>query len=580
MKRFSALLLTAIILCSTLFPTAVFAQEQILIIEGVLPTYEKNSGPSYEALRNYVDMTALRAYLDEKLQGCVTEFDVSQYNIPVSMVDKLIHYIYKDIPEAFHVQGMSYSYNPLGGNVLSLYPTYGLSKTMYDYYLKQCQDVAAVMTRGLDDARLSDAEKALILHDRLAVYNEYDISCQAPYTYEMVGALVNRTSVCEGYSMAYSYLLDQVGIRNYYVTSELLNHGWNMVYIDGVPYHVDVTWDDPLTDTLGYVSHDNFLRSTGGMLSTGHRKNGAYDFGTVAQDTRYDNAYWQCSQTSFQLLDGQLYYVDASSYETKLMQVTDGEDRFLANTGFDGFESPKLSSDGQDLLYSSEDKVYRYCVETNSSELVLNLNLSDDAYLCGFLYDKGILRCQIFDFSDTDGNPYTNLQKFYTPHVHTHQHSYDNACDAICNGCGEIRAVTHNYSVPDKDAAGHWLKCSVCGTVDENTRESHGYENACDTTCDECGAERTVAGHQYDGENDRICNNCGHPRSAVVRGDVDGKNGVDLDDAIYLLYHVNFTNAYPINQSADFDGSGKVDLDDAIYLLYHVNFPSVYPLYG
>lgn len=29
----------------------------------------------------------------------------------------------------------------------------------------------------------------------------------------------------------------------------------------------------------------------------------------------------------------------------------------------------------------------------------------------------------------------------------------------------------------------------------------------------------------------------------------------------------------------DFDGSGKVDLNDAIYLLYHVNFSTQYSLY-
>ena len=29
------------------------------------------------------------------------------------------------------------------------------------------------------------------------------------------------------------------------VLSDALNHAWNKVYIDGVAYHVDVTWDDP-----------------------------------------------------------------------------------------------------------------------------------------------------------------------------------------------------------------------------------------------------------------------------------------------------------------------------------------------
>ncbi len=61
-------------------------------------------------------------------------------------------------------------------------------------------------------------------------------------------------------------------------------------------------------------------------------------------------------------------------------------------------------------------------------------------------------------------------------------------------------------------------------------------------------------------------------------GDVDGNWKLDLDDAIYLLYHVNFSDAYPVDQVSDFNADGKVDLDDAIYLLYHINFPESYKL--
>ena len=66
---------------------------------------------------------------------------------------------------------------------------------------------------------------------------------------------------------------------------------------------------------------------------------------------------------------------------------------------------------------------------------------------------------------------------------------------------------------------------------------------------------------------------------AYLKGDVDNDGDVDLDDAIYLLYHVNFKETYPVNQSVDFDGSGAADLDDAIHLLYHVNFKDTYPLH-
>lgn len=104
------------------------------------------------------------------------------------------------------------------------------------------------------------------------------------------------------------------------------------------------------------------------------------------------------------------------------------------------------------------------------------------------------------------------------------------------------------------DGESHWKICSVCGLKDNNT----------------------VKPHVFDGEEDVACDACGFTK--YIRGDVDNNKTVDLDDAIYLLYHVNFSSTYPINQSGDFDGNGTADLDDAIYLLYHVNFPDTYPL--
>ena len=64
-----------------------------------------------------------------------------------------------------------------------------------------------------------------------------------------------------------------------------------------------------------------------------------------------------------------------------------------------------------------------------------------------------------------------------------------------------------------------------------------------------------------------------------IKGDADGNGKLDMDDAIYLLFYVNFKDQYPVRQAVDYDGSGEVDMDDAIYLLFHVNFKDQYPLH-
>lgn len=66
--------------------------------------------------------------------------------------------------------------------------------------------------------------------------------------------------------------------------------------------------------------------------------------------------------------------------------------------------------------------------------------------------------------------------------------------------------------------------------------------------------------------------------SNVARGDVNGDDYVDSDDAIYLLRHTLMNDRYPINQDGDMNGDGFVDSDDAIYLLRYTLMPDRYPL--
>lgn len=144
-----------------------------------------------------------------------------------------------------------------------------------DYY-----DTDADFRKNVDDALsyvkdgMSDLQKAIVLHDWLAVNCEYDNDNFAAgtipdVTYTTYGALVNHMTVCQGYSLAYRYLLKKVGITSYIVGSDGINHTWNLVKIGDCYYHVDLTWDDSGSshDIVGWAQHDFMLLSKDAFIN-------------------------------------------------------------------------------------------------------------------------------------------------------------------------------------------------------------------------------------------------------------------------------------------------------------------------
>ena len=148
------------------------------------------------------------------------------------------------------------------------------------------------------------------------------------------------------------------------------------------------------------------------------------------------------------------------------------------------------------------------------------------------------------------------------------EHTYSNACDTSCSECGWIRDIAHSYS-GDCDTT-----CNVCNT---QRTPNHLYDDCCDANCNECSEERK-APHVYDDSKDLTCNNCGFERPPYTPGDIDGVEGINDRDAVYMLMNSFFPEDYPLNQSGDFDGDGKVNDRDAIYLLMYSFFPDDYPL--
>ena len=98
-------------------------------------------------------------------------------------------------------------------------------------------------------------ERERRLHDLLIRRIDYDKS--ADMNQSAYSALVEGKSVCAGYSRAYQYLMQRLGIPCYYCTGYAgQDHAWNIVALDDGYYNVDLTWDD----TPGY-EYDYFNKT-------------------------------------------------------------------------------------------------------------------------------------------------------------------------------------------------------------------------------------------------------------------------------------------------------------------------------
>lgn len=133
---------------------------------------------------------------------------------------------------------------------------------VWDRYLKQDisedeEKLQIILTSIAEaTASFSEQEKIKYIYDYIkdnAEYTQYD-----EYTSTVIGTLLNGTAICEGYSVTFKYLCDYLGIDCIVVTSDEMDHAWNMVEVDGEWYYVDVTWADTGPNEYFLMGSDEF----------------------------------------------------------------------------------------------------------------------------------------------------------------------------------------------------------------------------------------------------------------------------------------------------------------------------------
>lgn len=107
---------------------------------------------------------------------------------------------------------------------------------------------------------MTNYDKIKVFHDHIINKTKYDEN-NTFESYTAYNLITSGISICGGYSDIIAIYLNTLGIKNYKITSD--NHIWNLVELDGVWYHLDATWDDPIaSDGKQYLIHNFFMIST------------------------------------------------------------------------------------------------------------------------------------------------------------------------------------------------------------------------------------------------------------------------------------------------------------------------------
>ena len=109
------------------------------------------------------------------------------------------------------------------------------------YSKDQIKEINALLDKIMEQ----NVNDSMTLEEKITALHDYIIE-------------TSHYATCNGYADTMALLLDRLGVKNYRIASD--NHIWNAVYINDTWLHLDLTWDDPVSeDGVNYLYHKYFL---------------------------------------------------------------------------------------------------------------------------------------------------------------------------------------------------------------------------------------------------------------------------------------------------------------------------------
>lgn len=255
---------------------------------------------NYKTKYAYSTLTAKQKKLYEALYECVESHgdsvDVSDLACTATDLEKAFYAMDYENPQFFWLAS-GYSYNYSGGIVYSVTPSYGRTKSQAAVIAPKLEAAAEKIINGALELD-TEFERVKYIHDAIVNMTTYR-SDGGEYKRDADGPLVNGYALCEGYSKAFAYLCQSIGIECFCISGTSDGpHMWNVVKLGGDWYQMDVTFDDP-TGVEPTCEYEYFCLTTA-QICEDHKIDNPftvpscvdteYNYYVASGVTRYDDA--------------------------------------------------------------------------------------------------------------------------------------------------------------------------------------------------------------------------------------------------------------------------------------------------
>lgn len=325
--------------------------------------------------------------------------NLSSFNITVDESYLILQKVLCDYPEFFYVSKYSSTVrNPITKNIsaLIIYYTDGITVDKIDNefnliaanrdnisnQIKQFNKKTEEILKKIS-ANTTQIAKEKFIHNYLVLNTTYDQKAAGlsevefgqpiSHDWDVYGALVEGSAVCEGYAKAFAYLCRNVGINATTITgtSYGAGHMWNAVLLDNEWYLVDVTWNDGDhdNDEINWLDYTYFNR-TSKQFESSHsvETDLAYPSCTATENAFYNT--YAINLTGNKISDNYKLILDeAEKYKEETLHV------YIGNNPIN---SAKLLAN----IFNNDSPVQQYIKSKNYNMSIKMQYITSGNYVC------------------------------------------------------------------------------------------------------------------------------------------------------------------------------------------------------